>query len=472
MAKPSSLSDALARLALMSDRHRAGREFEGVVADMFRQQHFTVERHARAAAPRQTDIFVRRSNDVVYLIETKHHRRKATIDHVDSLFTRLDATSPEVIGILCSYNGFSDAVIDRVRERSRRPVLLLSGNELLAVANGREDLAGMLRRKKTTLLTHRQVELDRHAHQPTARKTPTETQLPGSQEFFVFADGTRSEVFTGGGDFGPFIFARSLLDIDWVPGSGVGVYADIELDVEDEDELIALLHELADLGWITPQGRWSIQQATTNWHGSGAGVLAQEIRGWHRRYRGIESLHHTEEVTYFDVCDGGFYTLTCDLSAWKDRRVRHTFLSFQLVGIPIDTSPLRHLCETFEVRRSVFFRPRETRSVEMTRAEEIRDRSITPIALVVQEDDEDGQGWVRGIVVEQPGFVPPTQDSARGDTWLGGHAGDSRYLICDLRSWHPLGHLIDSYELHHYETAWTSEAQLVRVVADWRGPIS
>lgn len=172
MVKSSSLSDALARLALMSDRHRAGREFEGVVAAMFRLQHFAVERHARAAAPRQTDLFVRRSNDVVYLVETKYHRRKATIDHVDSLFTRLDATPPEVIGILCSYNGFSDAVIDRVRERSKRPVLVLSGHELLAIADGREDLGGMLRRKKATLLMHREVELDRHAHRLTARKPP------------------------------------------------------------------------------------------------------------------------------------------------------------------------------------------------------------------------------------------------------------------------------------------------------------
>ncbi|MGR4862110.1 restriction endonuclease [Kriegella sp. LARHCF250] len=456
----------------MSDRHRAGREFEGVVADLFRQQHFTVERHARAAAPRQTDLFVRRSNDVVYLIEAKYHQRKATIDHIDSLFTRLDATPPEVTGILCSYSGFSETVIDRIRERSKRPVLLLSGNELLAIADGREELASMLRRKKATLLTHREVELDRHAQRLTARKPRKATNLPGSHERFLLANGKLSEVFSGGGDFGPFVFARSLLDIDWVAGGGVGVFADIELDVEDEAGLITLLHELADLGWITPQGRWSIQQATTNWHGSGAGVLAREIRGWRRRYRGIESLHHTEEVTYFDVCDGGFYTLTCDVSASKHRRVRHAFLSFQLVGIPIDTSPLRHLCEAFEVRHSVFFRPRETKSVEVTHAAELGDRSVIPVALILQQDESDAEVWVRGIIVAQPGFVAPTEDGARGDTWLGGHAGDSQYLICDLRSWHPLGHLIDSYELRYSETAWTSEAQLVHVVADWRGPIS
>ncbi|TDW76272.1 restriction endonuclease [Kribbella pratensis] len=454
----------------MSDRQRAGREFEGVVANMFRQQHFTVDRKAGAAAPRQTDLFVRRSNDVVYLIEAKYHRRKATIDHVDSLFTRLEATPPEVIGILCSNSGFSDAVIDRVRERSKRPVLLLSGNELLAIADGREDLTRLLRRKKATLLTHREVELDRHSNRLT-RKPSKRADLPVSHGLFRLPDGQQRDVLSSGGDFGPFVFAPSLLDIDWVAGGGVGVFAEIELDVGDEAALIALLHELADMGWITPKGRWSIQQATTNWHGSGAGILAREIRGWRRRYRGIDSLHHTEEATYFDVCDGGFYTLTCDLSASKERIVRHATLSFQLVGIPIDTSPLRHLCETFEVRHSVFFRPRETKSVEITHAGKIRDHSVSPVALVVQEDDENGEVWVRGIVVEQPGFIPPTVDGRRGDNWLGGHAGDSQYLICDLRSWHPLGHLIDNYELHYYETAWTSEAQLVHVVADWRGPI-
>jgi hypothetical protein len=46
------------------------------------------------------------------------------------------------------------------------------------------------------------------------------------------------------------------------------------------------------LGWITSKGRWSIQQATINWHGSGAGPFAREVTGWRRRYRGVESLHH------------------------------------------------------------------------------------------------------------------------------------------------------------------------------------
>jgi hypothetical protein len=38
-------------------------------------------------------------------------------------------------------------------------------------------------------------------------------------------------------------------------------------------------------------------------------------------------------------------------------------LSFQLIGDPLDTSPLRELCETFEAAEPIFFRQRTENSV-------------------------------------------------------------------------------------------------------------
>jgi len=44
---------------------------------------------------------------------------------------------------------------------------------------------------------------------------------------------------------------------------------------------------------------------------------------------------------------------------------------------------------------------------------------------------------------------------------------DSEYLVCDLRSWHPLSNPKSVYRLWNFESAWTSDALVVRPVADW-----
>jgi hypothetical protein len=179
-----SLKDELRRLQRLDKPQRAGYEFEDLVAGLFRREHFSVERHARAAAPRQADLCVKRSNNV-YLVETKYRRKPATINDIDSLFTRLDATPSDVVGILCSQAGFSKSVVSRVAERSSRPVLLIIGNELNAVGDGIENFPGMLRRKRASLLTHREVELDRVHHVPTKLRPPVDP-LPASDELFVY----------------------------------------------------------------------------------------------------------------------------------------------------------------------------------------------------------------------------------------------------------------------------------------------
>ncbi|TCC52133.1 hypothetical protein E0H73_40055 [Kribbella pittospori] len=465
MTNELSLRDELRRLQRLDKPQRAGYEFEDLVAGLFRREHFSVERHARAAAPRQTDLFVKRSNDV-YLVETKYRRTRATIDDVDSLFTRLDATPSDVIGILCSHAGFSKSVVKRVEERSSRPVLLISGNELDAVADGIESFPGMLRRKRASLLTHREVELDRVHHIPAKRRPPV-NPLPASDEQFVLLDGRRTDVLASGGDFGPLIFTLDLIDIDWVPAGGVGVSADIDLDVENEHELIAVIHELTHLGWTTPKARWTIQQGTVNWHGSGTRSFADQLVSWRERYRPVKSLHHTEEFSYLDVCDGGLYTLTGSISASERRRVGHTNISFQLTGIPLDTSPLKHLCDTFDVRSPVYFRPKDERAIATVHSDGPPRKIVKPLAFVIKPADPNDpteEDWVAGIVIKHPGYL---RSPARRNTWLDGNVSGSEYLICHLRSWHPWGHPVKAYRLWHAQSTWTSDAQIVRPVADW-----
>ena len=262
------------------------------------------------ARPRQTDLLATRGGDA-YLIETKWRGSKANIDDVDSLFSRLAAAPSSVVGVMVSYSGFTASAIERVEQRSDRPVLLITGNELEQLAEWDEDLAHLLARKKASLLTHRKALFVTTRRR---RGAGGSGGLAATLAEFAFLDGNRAKWVVGKGGFGEFAFVQELPDIDWDPGEGRGVTLDMPVPIYDERGILTLLQHLSSMGWATGSARWSIQQSATNWHGMGASVFAEALQGWRERYKGI-STHHSEEFCYFDKCDGGFYCLTSKVSA-------------------------------------------------------------------------------------------------------------------------------------------------------------
>jgi Restriction endonuclease len=84
--------DQLDALAQLSDPRKRGRALERVVADLFRQHHFSVTINPGIARPRQTDVFATRVTDH-YLIECKWRAGKATIGDVDALRSRWSGQS-------------------------------------------------------------------------------------------------------------------------------------------------------------------------------------------------------------------------------------------------------------------------------------------------------------------------------------------------------------------------------------------
>jgi hypothetical protein len=154
--------------------------------------------------------------------------------------------------------------------------------------------------------------------------------------------------------FGRFSFVLELPDIDWVPSRGFGVVVDLAVESWDQDEFLGRLLQLSQLGWLSEQSSWSIQQAATNWHGFGARSLCEALQGWKERYQGVE-VHHTEELCYFDSFDDGWYTLTAGISARESRRVlTQAELSFQLIGMPLDTEPFREMCKAMGNKEPVY----------------------------------------------------------------------------------------------------------------------
>jgi len=322
MGHRSALSEEWERLKGLADVKRRGYGFESLVGSFFREAHFTVILNAGAAGSRQVDLMATRY-DQTYLVETKWWHKRPSVNEVASLQDRLRRTPPSVIGLLVSYSGFTQGAIDRVESSADRPILLMCGNELERAITGDNDFMHMLRQKENNMRTHGIVVF--MASRPYRSSGRHKDTLPTSAGTIVLDNGTRSQWLTCAGRFGQFVFLQELPDIDWKPGSGYGISLDATVRTPDEKALLALLQELANMGWVTHQARWSIQQAATNWHGTGAKPFAEVLSDWRSRYEGLDQVHHSEEFCYIDVCgDIGFYSLTGQVAASTSRDVGRT----------------------------------------------------------------------------------------------------------------------------------------------------
>ena len=444
----------------MKDTDRRGRAFEEYLRHRFSREHFKVKMNPKGAHPRQVDLMASR-HDVTYLVEAKWEKAKAGVDAVDEVLTRLDEVDTAVIGVLVSWNGFTKSAVEHVHRKRARPVLLVQGNEL----EQPDTLGRLLRIKHDLIVVDGTVAVGGNAKPPTRAKRKKGNALPSVQDHFVDRDGAVQPWVISGGDYGRVVFAAELPDIDWVVASGAGMTLDLSLPLSDHT-FAELLAELTDLGWTSPQARWSIQQATRTWHGSGATSLVEALRGWKARYNGVETIHHTEEFTYFDACDEGFYSLSGEASADSRRIERHISMSMQLIGTPVRQESIRHLCDALEAEDPIFYRPRTTDSVTRGFAHDLVELDVVGFVTEDTRWARDGEGeWATGVVAKNP-----YPDSRRRDDvpdWWPEMLSDQELIVCALRSWHPMSCPKKTYRLWNCESAWTSDALIVRPLADW-----
>jgi hypothetical protein len=454
------LQDELKALGQGSSQER-GRALERLVAGILRDLQFEVRLNPRAARPRQTDLIATKGEDR-YLIECKNLSRKADVDDVDSLRSRLGRTHG-AFGLLVSMAGFSSTAISEVSIRRDQPILLLSGDELRHLGHWPAGLLDLLWTKRQALLLDGQVLVDEPARRRKVRRPP----LPGSLARFTIHDEEPTSMFVSGGGFGMLTFAQHLEDIDWVSASGNGVALDISVPVRSERDFVEVMSTLADLGWATTEACWSIQQARTVWHGFGAAAFMQEMPRWKARAE-TQQAHHSEEFCYVDNCPGGFYTLTSKLTAEKWRLAERTTLSFQLQGIPLDLGPLRQLCRALGVHDNVYFRPREEKSIVRVEFPQWMRDIQTPRALVTTVDDIDQRTWVSGLVAPNPLRDPRWRaDPGPHDSHLR-ELEDFEYLVYRLPEFHYAGDgRAYTYTLRDIERARTSEGSIFLLNARW-----
>ncbi|MZD19174.1 hypothetical protein GTY82_18450 [Streptomyces sp. SID5476] len=468
-ADRSSLLADFKQLGALPSAHRRGYQLEVLLEQLFRRAHFRVNRNASVAKPRQTDL-VARYGDTWYLIEAKWHNGPADIDVFDAVRSRMErAASSAVIGVIISVNGFTDSAMEDLRLRRDRGLILLFGeDELTQVLTTPRSLVNLLRVKREELITHGRVHLAA-APKPRRRRRPA-TDLPGSEVRLLDRALQPLPYVTSGGGFGEFVFTEELPDVDWAFGSGSGVSLDVPVRPYNEDGIVELLYGLDSMGWTSAEPRWNIQQSGANWHGVGAREFAQALRAWKKRGKTLENAHDTEQVSYFDTCQGGgFYTLTATIAMHHFRPVYDCHLSFQLPGVPVDFQPIRHLLEQFDAAAFSYFRPLSIAGIVRHHLEERV--ALEPVGYVVShsalELEEAGGApteWVTGLVVKNP--YRSEDGRPTSDEWPG-RVGASELLVCALRSHHPVGEPKEAYHLYWWEYAQSSEALVLRPVVDW-----
>lgn len=446
----------LASVATPSER---GRGLETLVADLFRAAHFHVTLDPGTARPRQTDLVATLGHDS-YLVETKWESTPAEIGDIDDVRVRLQETPGQMKGVLLSVAGFSTPAVNRVIARRDTPILLIDGTELEVLFEWPRGLRSFLRRKWGDLLRDAAVRFT--AEPVTAKRRQPRATLPAADRRVVDVEGRPWNPLDCAGGFESVVFVDELPDVDWVPTAGHGVVVDLPLDPDDEAQFVGILGDLASRGWTSNRGSWSIQQAHTNWHGIGCREFTDALADWKGRYAALELVHHTEQAVYFDTLHGCLYTLSADLLARDFRRVDHCNLSFQFVGVPVDPSPLRDLAEAFEVEEVVYFRPLAERAVDAHRVMPDDFVDLPPLGFVVDDESDPKMGLtVVGVIVENP-FRGASQHA-----WWPAEAVQTEALVCSLRSWHPFDEPRRAYHLSSVEWTRSSDAFVLRPVADW-----
>jgi Restriction endonuclease len=464
--RPPDLRARLSELALLEPKER-WQPFERLITTLFKRGYFKTERASRAAGRRQLDLVASRRGGVVYMVEAKWKKRPLAVGDLDGLYARLDGTAPSTVGVLISPSGFQRGVVTEIIEKKQRPVLLLGPEELVAALDDPRSLARTLQRKHDHFMTTGEVLVGSN---DADINDPASSTWGLRQPQLVDGNGLPLRWIRSDGGFGEFVFSQELTDIDWVPAGGRGVSLDLQPALHSETDLIELVDELVQGGWLSVGATWTIEQFNASWHGLGWSTFVESIGSSNQRYQEVDHVHHREEYCLTDSLDGQLLVLSGDISARRERVCFHSNLCFHLQGVPLDVEPFTHLAEVLGDEGFLHWRPTAERSLASAgfRGEHLL---LEPVAYVVEEDPDDEREpvWVRGLVVANP-FGGERPDHVGEWGWPAGLT-ETALVLCSLGQWHPWRDVPEAYELRNVEWAHTTDFAVVRVVADWRGEL-
>jgi len=444
-----------------------GPKFEGRIARLLCSNGFRVKRNAKAARPRQTDLYAI-ADDLSLLVEVKDRKRKIDTSDIDALRSRLRRTATDVVGAIFTTSDLTQEATRAIEAERTREVIVFVKHEIDQLESGQRKIWALISRKREELRVQGRVWIGSASGlEFVGVSLPVggvEFRLRGKGLLPYFQSRTRNA---------SVVNALAIPDSGWGASGGEGAILPLRLDLSTTRDLRDILGYLHKNCGLSNNGTFSIHQSDACWHGIGAEKFLLAVETWRERYdRGrLKRVHHSEECFYFDEFRSGWLLISTQQRIGFDSSDRcflhQSELAIQLPGVPVDMTLFVDLCRhtgngwsQFE-----FIGRRLTHSRRLKAPIEL---DIVGLALSEPEFREPRR-IVRGVVAKNPFFdrsslpdelqceeMAPLVDLPRLEL-----------ILCDLKDQHEEGDVADRYVLKGFEVTQAHVALIIRPICTW-----
>jgi hypothetical protein len=448
-----------------STKATPGKALELEVLKLLQSAGFRAERNSKAARPRQTDIHAQ-GHDLTLLVEVKDRKRAVDVGDIDSLRARLGRTTTDVIGVVFTMSDISRPAIKLVESDRTREILVFVASELELLRASKVRLLNLIAKKR------RELRVNGHVwFRKGVGGDYLEVPLPASTIEFVVGRDSFSTLRSAT-DFAHAAFVRSIPDTAWGNPGSEGVRLVLSLDLSTLDELRDLFGYLHDAFGLSSDGVFTIHQSDACWHGFGVNSLLTDLVDPWSRYRaaGLDRVHHSEGISYFDQFRNGWVAVTTQLRV-PDGSQSHSFfhqtdLCIQLPGIPVDLSPYLALCR-YTGNEWAEFRPVHGRRSDSNHLKKPIKLDVVG-TLVRTDEDRDRDRWIVGLIATNPFYG--RKRLPRELEFEGSQPHDlleMKLILCDLKDYIAESSEVDYFFLQGVEAADAQFVQVIRPFATW-----
>lgn len=449
-----------------------GHNFETHIAALLRAGGFEVTPNAKAATPRQTDLFARADN-VDLLIEVKDRKRRIDVNDIDALRARLGRVASDIVGVIFTTSELTGGAIKAIESDRQREVLIFVKDEIDRLHRAEQNLKMLIERKRKELRVGGKVWFGINLGSEYAA-----VSLPIAT--IAFKLGSKAWPYIEfKSSFSGACFALQIPDPGWGMSGGEGARLTIDLTLNTIKDLRNIFGYLHEQFGLSKNGMFSIQQSECCWYGAGPENFLQTLDAWSERYSKSKSkrFHHAESFVYFDQFRNGWVEISAQqhFSPSSDGNhessLFHSELVIQLPGIPVDTSPFLKLCRyagadwaSFE-----FIGSRWTLARRLKKPFKLQVLGTIIDRVAFSNDKSERPETVIGIVARNPLYRAKALpvELLEFDHGAQQELKETESIPCALRDWHDVDMAVDYYRLTGFEITTGGVNYVIRPFGTW-----